>query len=223
MKKSSIYKKNMALTGIVLLFLFGVGLFMYPVISNWYNEYNAGIAISDYDISVKQMNNEQLETLKNHAVEYNKKIADEEFVSSESDTMFSIGNALGYIEIPCIKVYLPIYPGTSDNVLDHAVGHLSNSSLPVGGESAHCVLTGHSALPEAKLFTDLDKMRIGDVFYIYSLGEVLEYKVDQIKVVLPQDISDLKVVKNKDYVTLYTCTPYAVNTHRLLVRGIRTN
>ena len=222
-KKSSIYKHSLVLTGIIILFLFGIGLFMYPVVCNWYNDHNSGIIISSYDISVNQMNKEQLEVLKSKADEYNRHIAEDQFVDSEGDSMFTIGDVLGYIEIPDIKVYLPICPGTSDDVLSHAAGHLSNSSLPVGGNSTHCVITGHSALPEAKLFTELDKMKIGDVFYIHSFDKVLEYRVEQLKVVLPYDTSDLKVIRDKDYVTLCTCTPYAVNTHRLLVRGIRTN
>lgn len=128
---------------------------------------------------------------------------------------------MGYIEIPTIDVKLPIYAGTSENVLSRGVGHINASSLPVGGESTHAVLTGHRGLPSALLFTDLDKVKKGDTFYIHSLNKVLAYKVDQIKVVLPNETNDLLVVKNKDYVTLVTCTPYGVNTHRLIVRGER--
>ncbi len=128
---------------------------------------------------------------------------------------------MGYIEISKINIKLPIYQGTSEEVLSRGVGHLDYSSLPVGGENTHTILTGHRGLPSAKLFTDLDKLSEGDLFYIHSLDKVLAYKVDQIKVVLPYETDDLKIVENKDYVTLITCTPYGVNTNRLLVRGER--
>ncbi len=128
---------------------------------------------------------------------------------------------MGYIEIPKISVYLPIYHGTSDDVLAKGIGHMSQTAFPIGGESTHAVLTGHTALPNAKLFTDLTELVEGDVFYIQILGETLAYEVDQIKVVDPEDTSDMQAEKGKDYVTLITCTPYAVNTHRLLVRGER--
>lgn len=128
---------------------------------------------------------------------------------------------MGYIEISKINIKLPIYQGTSEEVLSRGVGHLDYSSLPVGGENTHTILTGHRGLPSAKLFTDLDKLSEGDRFYIHSLDKVLAYKVDQIKVVLPHETDDLKIVGNKDYITLITCTPYGVNTNRLLVRGER--
>lgn len=128
---------------------------------------------------------------------------------------------MGYIEISKINIKLPIYQGTSEEVLSRGVGHLDYSSLPVGGENTHTILTGHRGLPSAKLFTDLDKLSEGDRFYIHSLDKVLAYKVDQIKVVLPHETDDLKIVENKDYITLITCTPYGVNTNRLLVRGER--
>ena len=128
---------------------------------------------------------------------------------------------MGYIRIPSIKVELPIYHGTSEPVLQVGVGHLENTSLPVGGSSTHAVLTGHRGLPSAKLFTELDMVKVGDVFYIKILGETLAYEVDQILTVLPTEMQALNIEKGKDYVTLVTCTPYAVNTHRMLVRGHR--
>ena len=128
---------------------------------------------------------------------------------------------MGYIEISKINIKLPIYQGTSEEVLSRGVGHLDYSSLPVGGENTHTILTGHRGLPSAKLFTDLDKLSEGDRFYIHSLDKVLAYKVDQIKIVLPHETDDLQIVENKDYTTLITCTPYGVNTNRLLVRGER--
>lgn len=128
---------------------------------------------------------------------------------------------MGYIEISKINIKLPIYQGTSEEVLSRGLGHLDYSSLPVGGENTHTILTGHRGLPSAKLFTDLDKLSEGDRFYIHSLDKVLAYKVDQIKIVLPHETDDLQIVENKDYTTLITCTPYGVNTNRLLVRGER--
>ncbi|WP_340631035.1 class C sortase [Bacillus thuringiensis] len=135
--------------------------------------------------------------------------------------VLNLGDVMGYIEISKINIKLPIYQGTSEEVLGRGIGHLDFSSLPVGGESTHTILTGHRGLPSAKLFTDLDKLSKGDLFYIHSLDKVLAYKVDQIKVVLPHETDDLQIVENKDYTTLITCTPYGVNTNRLLVRGER--
>ncbi len=133
----------------------------------------------------------------------------------------NLGDVMGYIEISKINIKLPIYQGTSEEVLSRGIGHLDFSSLPIGGENTHTILTGHRGLPSAKLFTDLDKLSEGDLFYIHSLDKVLAYKVDQIKVVLPHETDDLQIVENKDYTTLITCTPYGVNTNRLLVRGVR--
>jgi sortase A len=128
---------------------------------------------------------------------------------------------MGYIEIPRINVVLPVYHGTEDTVVETAVGHLEGSSFPIGGEGSHCVLSGHRGLPSAKLFTDLDKLTTGDTFMLNILDEVLTYEVDQIRIVLPSDLSDLTIKEGKDYCTLVTCTPYGINTHRLLVRGRR--
>ena len=136
--------------------------------------------------------------------------------------LVDVGESIGFIEIPKIDVYLPIYSGTGEDVLQKGVGHLAESSYPIGGTSTHSVLTGHRGLPSAVLFTDLDKLEEGDVFYLHVLDEVLAYKVDQIKVVLPEETQDIGIVEGKDYCTLVTCTPYAINTHRLLVRGERT-
>ena len=136
-------------------------------------------------------------------------------------TMMEIGDVIGYLTIPVIDVNLPIYYGTSQEVLAKGVGYVPETSFPLGGESTHSVLTGHRGLPEAKLFTDMDKVEEGDQFYIHVLDEILAYQVDQIKVVDPDDTSDLDIVQGEDYVTLVTCTPYAINSHRLLVRGHR--
>ena len=136
--------------------------------------------------------------------------------------MLGLGESLGYITIPKIDVELPIYEGTNDDVLSQGVGHMEQSSYPLGGESTHCVLTGHRGLPSAVLFTDLDQLVIGDCFYLHILDEILAYEVDQIKVVEPNESGDLEIIKGEDYCTLVTCTPYAINTHRMLVRGKRT-
>ena len=130
-----------------------------------------------------------------------------------------MSDSIGYIEIPKIKVYLPVFHGLSDEVLQRGVGHMEGSSLPVGGKSTHCVLAGHTGLPSANLFTDLDQLKDGDMFYIHTLDKVLAYKIDQIKTVLPYETEDTQIVGGKDYVTLVTCTPYGINSHRLLVRG----
>lgn len=131
------------------------------------------------------------------------------------------GGLMGYVEIPSIEVYLPVYHGTAPETLEKGVGHLAGSSLPVGGENTHCVLSGHTGLNRAKLFTDLTMVEPGDVFYLHTVGETLAYQTDQIKVVEPEDVSDLEIVEGEDYVTLVTCTPYGINSHRLLVRGSR--
>ena len=146
---------------------------------------------------------------------------DAEITGTSYADIIGIGESLGYITIPKINVNLPIYEGTDDIVLSKGVGHMSMTSYPLGGESTHCVLTGHRGLPEAVLFTDLDQLEIGDKFYLHTLDEVLAYQVDQIKVVLPTETSDLEIVEGEDYCTLVTCTPYGINSHRLLVRGTR--
>ena len=139
----------------------------------------------------------------------------------EQELNVSGDGIMGYIEIPCIQVQLPLYHGTSDTVLQVAIGHLDWTSLPVGGESTHCVVSGHRGLPSARLFTDLDKVAVGDTFLLHVLGEVLTYEVDQIKIVEPHVTEDLMIEEGKDLVTLVTCTPYGINSHRLLVRGHR--
>lgn len=138
------------------------------------------------------------------------------------DKMLHVTEAIGYLEIPKIDIYLPIYHGLDEEVLERGIGHMPESSLPVGGSSTHCVLSGHTGLPSAKLLTKLDNMEKGDMFYIHTLNKTLAYEVDQIKVVLPEETDDIKIVTGKDYVTVLTCTPYGINTHRLLVRGVRT-
>lgn len=218
---------------VLLLLLAGCGALLYPIASNWLVEKNQTRAIEEYDLTVKEWSDRRREEERKLAREYNALLNGSEIVDPfipESGyvlpqnylSILDIGGTIGSIEIPKIHVSLPIYHGTSQEVLQEGVGHLEATAFPVGGEGNHTVLTGHRGLPSAKLFTDLDKLEIGDVFYIHVLDEVLAYKVDQIKVVEPSDTNDLRPVKEKDYVTLLTCTPYGVNSHRLLVRAERT-
>ncbi|MEF7557602.1 class C sortase [Bacillus thuringiensis] len=215
------------------IFVLGLGIFLYPTISNWFATQTHYSQVSSYDAKVKALQKGELERREKEAKEYNKNVqhstqtfadpfAEKEKTGGKSYAdALNIGDVMGYVEIPKIKVKLPIYQGTSEEVLSRGVGHLDKSSLPVGGAGTHTVLTGHRGLPSAILFTDLDKMKESDVFYIHSLGKILAYQVDQIKVVLPSETEDLLIVNNQDYATLLTCTPYGVNTHRLLVRGHR--
>ncbi|OTY39600.1 class C sortase [Bacillus thuringiensis serovar pingluonsis] len=215
------------------IFVLGLGIFLYPTISNWFATQTHYSQVSSYDAKVKALQKGELERKEKEAKEYNKNVQNstqtfaDPFVEKEKTggksyaDALNIGDVMGYVEIPKIKVKLPIYQGTSEEVLSRGVGHLDKSSLPVGGKGTHTVLTGHRGLPSAVLFTDLDKMKESDVFYIHSLDKVLAYQVDQIKVVLPSETEDLLIVNNQDYATLLTCTPYGVNTHRLLVRGHR--
>ncbi|HFK1449880.1 MULTISPECIES: class C sortase [Bacillus cereus group] len=222
-------KRNLVLGGI---FLFGLGIFLYPTISNWLATRAHYSEISSYDKKIKALQKKEVERREKEAAEYNKQVQTsaktftDPFSEKKSNHQayadaLNLGDVIGYIEISKINIKLPIYQGTSEEVLSRGIGHLDFSSLPVGGENTHPILTGHRGLPSAKLFTDLDKLSEGDLFYIHSLDKVLAYKVDQIKVVLPHETDDLQIVENKDYTTLITCTPYGVNTNRLLVRGER--
>lgn len=222
-------KRNLLLGGI---FLFGLGIFLYPTISNWLATRAHYSEISSYDKKIKALQKKEIERREKEAADYNKQVqtskqtfadpfAEENSIQQAYADALNLGDVMGYIEISKIKIKLPIYQGTSEEVLSRGIGHLDYSSLPVGGENTHTILTGHRGLPSAKLFSDLDKLSEGDLFYIHSLDKILAYKVDQIKVVLPHETDDLQIVENKDYTTLITCTPYGVNTNRLLVRGER--
>ena len=212
-----------------LMILSGIGVASYPVIS-MVAQRHASTAIQNYDETVHSMDTEKLDAAKEAARRYNEQLGsalDRDAAGEAEDTgtsyvdLIDVGESLGYITIPKIDVNLPIYEGTSDDVLLKGVGHLEGSSYPLGGESTHSVLTGHRGLAEAVLFTDLDKLQEGDKFYLHIMDEVLAYQVDQVKVVLPEETDDLTIVQGQDYCTLVTCTPYAINTHRMLVRGIR--
>ena len=215
----------------VIIFITGFGIASYPFISNMVAQRHASQVVKDYETNVEEMDEEKIDVMKEAAKKYNEQLSNVVSVDDENENneqgesyvdLLNIGESLGYITIPKIDVNLPIYNGTSQDVLSKGVGHMEQSSYPLGGVSTHCVLTGHRGLPSAVLFTDLDKLEIGDEFYLHVLDEILAYKVDQIKVVEPNESGDLEIIDGKDYCTLVTCTPYAINSHRLLVRGERT-
>ena len=225
-------KRSGTLSNILLsiIFLVGLGLLAYPSASDYYNSFHQTRAILSYNESIASMNRDEYDQIINNAKEYNKELArtgmrwkmtDEERAVYDSELNVSESGNMGYITIPKLSVELPIYHGTSESVLQRAIGHLEATSLPVGGQGTHCVLSGHRGLPSAKLFSDLDKMVIGDTFTMSILNETLTYEVDQIRIVEPTDVSDLRLDRSEDYCTLLTCTPYGINTHRLLVRGRR--
>ena len=219
-------------TNILLIFILiaGLSLLLYPSFSNYWNSFPQSQVIVDYTQQIKDLDSEKYDRIISEAAEYNRTLvsrsnhfllSDEQ--KAEYDELLDISGVgiMGYIEIPSINCTLPVYHGTSDAVLQIAVGHLDWTSLPVGGESTHCVLSGHRGLPSAKLFTDLDKVTVGDTFVLRILDEALTYEVDQILIVEPHETDELLIVEGKDYCTLVTCTPYAINTHRILVRGER--
>lgn len=223
-KRKNKFLRRLPLVGIFLLLIVGICFFMYPIISNWYSEQSAQAVIKHYDEQVQKMGDEAIKKIAKQADDYNKALAskqsDKVSVFSYND-MLSVTEAIGYIDIPKIGVYSPIYHGLSDDVLQKGIGHMEGTSLPVGGESTHCVLAGHTGLPGSKLFTDIDTLKIGDPFYIHVLDRVLKYRVDQVIVVLPNNIEPIRIIEGEDYVTMITCTPYGINDHRLLVRGSR--
>lgn len=221
----------------ILIVLLGFALLSYPFISNYMFEKSAGSTIESYKKQSKTYDQKQKDKAFQEAKEYNQDLTrsavqlTDPFKAKKSDGETMVYNnilnldqsgVMGYLEIPCISVNLPIYHGTDAEILERGVGHLAASSIPVGGKSTHSVLTGHTGLSSAKLFTDLTEMKKEDLFFIHVLDRTLAYKVDQISVVRPEDTRKLQIVKGKDYVTLVTCTPYGVNDHRLLVRGVRT-
>ena len=220
-------------TGTIILIVacfIGVCALLYPTVANYWNENYTTQAVTSYVHSVEQFSEEDYQKFWQEAITYNQELFQSSdgnsFYENYSEEYWSALNpngtgVMGYIEIPKIDVSLPVYHGTSAEVLQTSIGHLEWTSLPVGGENTHCVVSGHRGLPSAKLFTDLDALREGDQFTLTILNEVLTYEVDQIRTVLPTDLSDLQIKEGKDYCTLVTCTPYGINTHRLLVRGHR--
>ncbi len=223
-------KKNLSSIILVLIFIIGLSLLLYPSFSDYWNSFHQSRAIASYAQTVTTIDDDQYEKMWAQAQEYNTTLAKKQnrWVLSEEEyeeyeSLLNIGGTgiIGYIEIPNIKVSLPIYHGVDEAVLQIAVGHIEGSSLPVGGEGTHCVISGHRGLPSAKLFTNLDEMEEGDLFMMRVLDETLTYEVDQIRIVEPEDLSALDIEEGKDLCTLVTCTPYGINSHRLLVRGHR--
>lgn len=228
-------KKKLSSILICFIFLLGLGIMLYPMISNIYSEHNQIQTINNYEKVIGDMNDNEIQEAIELARKYNKRLIGnvtltdpfdvelQKELDSEYEHLLNIDGdgIMGHVNIPEINVNLPIYHGTSEEVLQKGVGHLENTSLPVGGEDTHTVLSGHTGLPSAELFNNLSELEEGDEFYLHILGEVLAYKIDQIKVVEPQETSDLLIDPTKDYATLVTCTPYGVNSHRLLVRGTR--
>ena len=218
----------------IIFIIVGTGIFLYPSISNYFAEKNHVEAIRNYDKIVVGIGEDSLKEEKEKAQTYNENLSGDPvhdpFVFGSGYALpenykevlnLSEDGIMGYIQIPKILVDLPIYHGTSEEVLEKGVGHIQNTSVPIGGNSTHSVLTGHTGLPNAELFTRLDELVVGDIFYIHVLNEILTYKVYEIKVVLPDNIDELRITSGEDLVTLVTCTPYGVNSHRLLVKAER--
>jgi len=223
-------KKHLSTIILVLILIIGLSLLLYPSFSDWWNSFHSSRAISSYVETVAGMDDEQYEEIWAAAREYNQSLVERpnSFILSdkqkkEYEALLNIGGngIMGYVNIPSIDVSLPIYHGTEESALQIAIGHLEWTSLPVGGKSSHCVVSGHRGLPSARLFTDLDKLVVGDLFTFQVLDEVITYEVDQILIVEPHETEDLLIEEGKDYCTLMTCTPYGINTHRLFVRGHR--
>ena len=222
-------RKHKAVIFMTLGFLIGVCILLYPAFSDYWNSRVQSRAITDYESVLDNLTAEQYAALMDEAHAYNQALYETDFpladykkVPGYKDTLtITDNNMIGYLKIDRIGVELPIYHGTSDQVLSMGVGHLEGSSLPVGGENTHAVMSAHRGLPTSKLFTDLDRMELGDTFQIVVLDQVLTYQVDQVKTITPTEIGDLQIVDGMDYCTLFTCTPYGINTHRLLVRGVR--
>lgn len=225
-------KKNWTNYLLVLVLIVGVGLLVYPTFADYWNSFHQSRAIASYTQTVSTIDNDQYDYLWESARLYNKRVPlrdnrfylDEEEMELYLSTLDATGlGIMGSIEIPAIDVKLPIYHTTSEAVLQVAIGHIEGSSLPVGGAGTHCALSGHRGLPSATLFSNLDKVEIGDIFFLKILDETLTYEVDQILIVEPYDLSGLEIIEGQDLCTLVTCTPYGINSHRLLVRGHRVD
>ena len=223
-------KKNKSTYLLILILLAGLSLLLYPTVSEYWNSFHSSRAIAGYSEIVSSLDQNNYDQLWQDAYDFNSSITqrDNVYLLSDEDKQqywqalnLSGNGIMGYVEIPEINSTLPIYHGTDKAVLQIAVGHLEWTSLPVGGEGTHCVLSGHRGLPSAKLFSDLDKVAEGDTFILRVLNEVLTYEVDQILIVEPNVTENIQIVEGQDYCTLVTCTPYGINTHRLLVRGHR--
>lgn len=225
-------KKHLSTIILILIFFVGLSLLLYPTVSDYWNSFHQSQAIAGYVEKVASIDEDKYEKMLNAAKAYNEKLASHsshwrlsEKEEEEYNSLLNVSDMgiIGYLEVPKINCSLPIYHGTDENVLQIAVGHIAGSSLPIGGKNTHSVLSGHRGLPSAKLFTNLDKLENGDLFMIRVMNEMLTYEVDQILIVEPNDFSALGIEDGQDLCTLITCTPYGVNTHRLLVRGHRVD
>lgn len=215
---------------LVTIMAVGIGLLSYPSVADWWNSFHQSRAVSSYASKVATMDRQEYDKILKEAEEYNARLGEagikwkptEEDIK-EYNEVLKIDNTgiMGYIDIPKIQVQLPLYHGTDESILQIAIGHIIGTSLPVGGESSHCIVSGHRGLPSARLFTDIDQLVPGDTWTMNVLDQTLTYEVDQVRVVLPTDLSYLGIEEGEDLCTLVTCTPYGVNTHRLLVRGHR--
>ncbi len=216
---------------LVIILIVGLSVMLYPTVSDWWNSKVQSRAIANYDQTIQNIDPDRYDDIWAKANEYNKKLAEtyapfsnpDEISGYDSILDISGTGIMGYITIPVIKVELPIYHGTSAEVLNIAAGHLKGSSLPVGGENTHAVISAHRGLPSARLFTDLDQLVKGDTFTITILDQIFTYEVEEILIVKPEEMDKLAIIPGGDYVTLMTCTPYGVNTHRLLIRSHRVD
>lgn len=223
-------KRKVTTVFFLLLFLAGLSLLLYPTVSNWWNTMHQSRAITEYSQQTENINREEYEKMWREAQEYNAALREnpDRFLMTEEEKQqyeqllqVSDTGMIGYVDIPAIDCSMPFYHGTDEAVLQVAAGHLEGTSLPVGGMGTHCAISGHRGLPSARLFTDLDKLKEGDLFTLRVLEESLTYEVDQILIVEPEDMEALAIDPMQDYCTLITCTPYGINSHRLLVRGHR--
>lgn len=227
-------KVNIPKLTYIFMIIMGICVMLYPITIGYVNSNKEHQTISTYTSDLKSITEAKYVDMLKEAEKYNQSLTDSDILdafSSDNDTFIkkeyidllniNDNDVMGYIKIPKIDVSLPIYHGTSSKVLQKGVGHLENSSLPIGGEGTHAILSSHRGLPSSKLFSDLNQLAEGDMFYIHILDQILAYKVDQVMIVEPSNVENLKITEGEDYVTLVTCTPYAINTHRLLVRGSR--
>ena len=222
-------KKHGTVIFLTIGFLVGICVLLYPAFSDFWNSKTQSRVIADYESVLDNLDENDYSAVFERAYDYNKSLYETNYplvnyknVPGYYDALRITDNdMIGYLKIERIGVELPIYHGTSDDVLNKGVGHLEGSSLPVGGENTHSIMSAHRGLPSSKLFTELDRLEKGDTFQIVVLDQVLTYQVDSIKTIEPNDVSDLEIIEGGDYCTLFTCTPYGINTHRLLVRGVR--
>lgn len=223
-------KKHLSTILLFFVLIIGLSLMLYPTFSDWWNSFHSSRAVATYVEQVANMDDDQYQEIWDAAWDYNRSLIHRpnDYLLSEEqkahyEALLNVGGngIMGYIEIPRIDVLHPVYHGTAESVLQIAIGHLDWTSLPVGGESSHCVVSGHRGLPSARLFTDLDQLEPGDTFLLQVLDEVLTYEIDQILIVEPHETEDLLIKEGEDLCTLVTCTPYGINSHRMLVRGHR--